>query len=65
MVSTTATKSLQPGNGNRNPGGGRIPVTQSIGSSVDADKQTWNIETQLATEDADENVREKGTFRSR
>merc|ERR1712048_181516 len=62
VVSTTATKSLQPGNGNRNPGGGRIPVTQSIGSSVDADKQTWNIDSQAATEDADENVRDKGNL---
>lgn len=64
VASATATKSLQPGSG-RNPGvggGGRIPVTQSMSSTIDADKQTWNQTTGSIHDSGDNDVRDKGNL---
>lgn len=67
VATATATKSLQPGGAGsgRNPGvggGGRIPQTQSMASTVDADKQTWNQTTGEIHSSGDDDVRDKGNL---
>lgn len=67
VATATATKSLQPGGAGsgRNPGvggGGRIPQTQSMASTVDADKQTWDQATGEVHSSGDDDVRDKGNL---